>query len=163
MQINAQGRVILTGSQYALFGDQNTADMSTHMPGFLEVELFHLAGLVCLRKHFGSNNLVKEVATKLLPRLQALAAPDKDMISVGRLECEKLVKYLKDSIKIKKNGEVITGRLKGAYPLKGTTGNISYMLRVSGVKEREVYVNLYLLADRLTSVSLDEEDKTVLV
>jgi hypothetical protein len=100
------------------------------------------------------------MASGLLPRLQALAAPDKDMTSVIRIQSEKLVKYLGKMIVVRKDGLITRGRFRGAFlvPYHETH---SYTLRISGAEEREILVTMPSLADGSTIVSLEDKKTPV--
>jgi hypothetical protein len=89
-QVNSWGFIRLTVAQYSFFGDQGICIYRTPSDQAIQVELLHYAGLVSLGLHLG-NGLVKEVAARLLPLLQALPVADKDTGSMTRYHSERLV------------------------------------------------------------------------
>jgi hypothetical protein len=63
-------------------------------------------------------------------------------------------------IVIEKDGLITRGRFRGAFPVPYYE-TYSYMLRISGVKERETRVNMSSLADGSTIVSLEDDETLV--
>jgi hypothetical protein len=78
------------------------------------------------------NDLVKEVATRLRPRLQALPVAEKYATSVIRYRSERFVAYLGKVISVEKEG-----LFRGASPLNDYRGTFGYVLRVSGQDQGE--------------------------
>jgi hypothetical protein len=75
---------------------------------------------------------MKQLATSLLPRLQAMAAPAQKM-SIERYRAEQLVKLLNHKIICSANGKRTTGILEGAaYISDLPSGSKRLKLRIHG-------------------------------
>jgi hypothetical protein len=58
---------------------------------------------------------------------------------------------------VEKHGEITSGRSKGAFHIPYREPD-TYLLRISGVKDREIPVSMSSLADGTTVVELDDKN-----
>jgi hypothetical protein len=109
IKLDEDGHVELTSLQYLLFKDRTgtSSNDSVHY-----VSLLEYAGSVSLWI-YQDDILMKQLATSLLPRLQAVAAPAQKM-SMERYRAEQLVKLLNHEIICSANGKRTTGIFEGA-------------------------------------------------
>jgi hypothetical protein len=156
LKLNTSGNIRVTTTQYLLFGDHESLPSLAYFAESWSVELLHFAGLVSIGLHYG-NGLVKEMATKLLPRLQALAAPDKNAISLTRYHSENLVTMLGKPTVFSINGIQRVGIFKGAWPIPQPTGVCKYNVRLSGIEEREFLIDLSSFGEGGSKVWLESD------
>jgi hypothetical protein len=154
-QLDGQGCISLTKAQYALFAVKH-ASMPTSSGSGVTVDPLHFAGQVSYGLYYG-NGLVQQMASGLLPRLQKLVAPYQNMSSLNRYYMETLVQYLGKMVVVEKHGEITSGRSKGAFHIPYREPD-TYLLRISGVKDREIPVSMSSLADGTTVVELDDKN-----
>jgi hypothetical protein len=105
---------------------------------------------------------MKQLATSLLPRLQAMAAPAQKM-SIERSRAEQLVKLLNHEIICSANGKRTTGIFEGAaYISDLPSGSERLKLRIHGRDVWEVLVGVSSLSDGSSKISaLNPEDGEV--
>lgn len=122
--------------------------------------LLELAGGVCLAMHYGEP-LITEFGKKLLPDLQALAAPNKNGRSLVEFWERTTTLYLNKAVVVTlKDGKTHSGILKGASTRDSEDGfplcPHTYRLRISGANELDLSLDMKDLASGKACIHVDE-------
>jgi hypothetical protein len=155
IKLNEDGRVELTSLQHLLFKD--STGRSSNDCGDC-VSLLEYAGMVSPWIH-QNDVLMKQLASSLLVRLQAMAAPAPEM-PIERYRAEQLVKLLNHDITCSVNGKHTRGILEGAAYIPDLPyGSERLRLRIRGTDVWEVLVDVLSLSDGSTKLSgFNDED-----
>jgi len=155
IKLDEDGDVELTSLQHLLFKDGS--GRSSHEFGDC-VSLLEYAGMVSPWIH-QNDMLMKQLASTLLVRLQAVAAPAPEM-PIERYRAEQLVKLLNHDISCSANGKHIRGILEGAAYIPNLPNESEKLkLRVRGTDVWEVSVDVSSLSNGSTKVSrFDDEN-----
>jgi hypothetical protein len=155
IKLDEDGHVELTPLQYFFFKDRTgtSSNDSVHC-----VSLLEYAGSVSLWI-YQDDILMKQLATSLLPRLQAMAAPAQKM-SIERYRAEQLVNLLNHEIICSANGKCTTGIFEGAaYISDLPSGSERFKFRIHERDVWEVLVDVSSLSDESSKISAsDQED-----
>jgi hypothetical protein len=158
IKLDEEGHVELSSLQHLLFKDSTGRSSNEFVDC---VSLLEYAGMVSPWIH-QNDVLMKQLASSLLVRLQAVAAPVPEM-PIERYRAEQLVKLLNHDITCSVNGKHMRGILEGAaYIPDLPSGSKRLKLRIRGTDVWEVSVDVSSLSDGSTKLSKcnDENGET---
>ncbi|KAJ6211047.1 hypothetical protein PSV09DRAFT_1024938 [Bipolaris maydis] len=158
LKLNDEGKIKLTPAQHRVYlGDTPTCCDEDQTVG---VKLLDLAGSVSLALHY-DDGLASAIAKKLLPRLQALAAPDMNRRDLEVYWGHKVTSYLGKNVTITQGRNTRSGKLTGLSIQDSRFGsNLPpgyYKFRISGSRDVEVFLDLVELARGHANICLNDD------
>jgi hypothetical protein len=157
LKLNKDGNIEITAMQFHLFWKDSP---SQHLiKGPVIVSPLKFAGSVCLALNY-NKGIAHMIAEKLLPHLQAMAAPEEYQISLISFWDHTITTYLNKVVTFRRSGETYSGILKGvanrSKPSAAPFPPDFYQMRISGQEDWEVRFGLYELARCSAVISLEE-------